>query len=257
MRFCFLLRIGALTGIIACTGGEPLLSPDDEIAVTMMLSRGPTSADSALYALVFDARSSGVNSYRAVEQVEMRRRSDGALFAWQVVPRGGTIPMPVQATVSTDVSNLRLPWRGTGGLLGREDLASGETYDLILVTAGVTITGSTSLPAAPAPVAEAGDPLAFSWTSTEFAAAYAVKTDADFAGLAYVREGRFRHRGRKPPEEWPTPAWIRVSAMDVNLANFWIESGRSPGLNGAVGVFGALATDSVEVVPPSSLRQGQ
>ncbi len=251
-----ILAVGMLCAVSACTDDAPILATERRVAVAMVLSQDLTSSDSALYAVVYDAGSSGLSTYRSVEQIEMRRRSDGALFAWETIPRsGGFSPSPTSQP-SSDLSNLRLPWNGTGGALGRADLAGGETYDLHLVSEGLTVTGVTTLPGRPSPTEDQQDRLVFEWEAVPFAATYAVRSDAELLGFSMSALTRFEHTRLKPVDEWPSPAWLRVTALDANLARFWTEPSRaSAGLTGAIGVFGAAATDSAVVTPPSSLRQ--
>lgn len=242
------LAVAALGG---CSADAPLLGSSREPFLYLVIDRGPSRVrnggpDSVLHALVATVGSPNAGQFRSIGRFEMRRASDLALFDWTVTPRSGAVDVRDVNQASAAGWNVHLPWVGAGGRLGRRDLQAGETYLLDVESEGRVLTGTATIPGRPALVVDSvAAPYRLHWSGT--AVLYALDSDTEISvrtvvdtmiALGYSRE----------PQSVPDPAWARVTAMDASLASFLLDPGRtSSGVHGALGLFGAMAVDSVRV----------
>lgn len=189
-------------------------------------------ATGSQYAMALDIMSAAEFSCRPVEQLDMRRGSDGALFDWRVdgtcdFPPGG-IPRPPMAACCT------LPFEGVGGELGAEALQPGESYSIVVTTGDLTVRGTTTMPGVPqVTVVGAPDAPVAVWSPVPGATGYRVLDDDYTTDTTYALP--------------PGHGVVQIEALDPNL---WVyrtdDQVLSSGIQGALGVFGSAA-ESPEV----------
>lgn len=186
----------------------------------------------AHFALAFTIVTPGDLRCRAVDGLDMRRASDDTPFDWTTgactailgpsIPSDACCTLPVSSTDPT--------------ALGAGELAYGETYDLVVQTEGVTIQGSTRIPAAfQVRVMDdgAGGRLLV-WPRVEGAAGYEVDLGTDPIRQSYQDTTYVLPAG--------THGIAKVRALDANLWTFIANSTATrAGLDTGLGVFGAVS----------------
>jgi hypothetical protein len=214
-----------------------------------------TLGDSSLFGLVANLGSAYDIQYRPVEQLSLTRRADGAEFDWTYLPRTGGFDNLLSSGVDLVAEgNLRLPWNGTAGRLGRDSIAGGEIVDLLLETGGRLVTGSTMIPTKPTiTILESGGVTTMYWARSIGAARYFVTAPTDRVGFFGYFTGDTSHVIKRDATWSGVPAtpYFTVVALDSNLVAYRADSTvRRAGIVGAAGVFGAMATDRVPNPPP-------
>jgi hypothetical protein len=253
-------RRAVAAGVIAtlvssgCIADQPLLGASDEPALTLVLTRGPTpqagaAPDSTLHALVVTIGSPFTGYYRTTQRFDMTRRSDGRRFDWVTSDTTGPVDLARGYAIPRAAWNAHLAWEGTGGLLGRSDLADGETYDLVIESEGRLITGSVTVPAAPvASVVSNGPERLVTWPVVPGAVSYVVDAANTFFGRI-TTEGALL-LVLQDTALGPQPSWLRIRSQERNIADYTFDRElRSSGIVGAYGVFGAIGLDSVAIPP--------
>lgn len=260
-----LRRLMALSlALAACTADAPFLGESDEPVVILVLSRGPTigfrapeptPADSTLHALVATLDSPSGGTVRDIARFTMRRRRDGALFDWTTTAGGAPISFWMGRPSPAAEWNAHLAWHGTGGRLGRADLASGDTYDLEIESEGRVITGSVTMPGAPQPtVTVRGADRVVAWAPVAGATRYSIQANDGFPfGWVLTDPTLTLTVG-----EFPPPSWLLIFALEQNLASY-IDARQvtRSGIVGAYGVFGATAMDSVAIPPADAVARSR
>ena len=258
-------RLGVLAVLLLGTLGcdtDPIFgsSPNDP-AVYFVLSREPLAvgalavpADSSLFALVGSLGSASAIQYRAIDSIVMTRRSDAMRFDWQILPREGAATPIARSFDLLEGGNARLLWRGSGGLLGREDLTDGVDVDLVLGSAGRVIAGVASIPTTPTiTVDQVGGVTTIRWARSTGAERYWIRADTEL-NARFVMDAidtSYVLKRDALPALVPSPPYFVVVALDSSLAAFIGDTLRSrAGVLGAQGVFGAMARDLVEIPPP-------
>jgi hypothetical protein len=234
-----------------------------EPGLTLILERAPRSifgpddvADSALYALLVTSATAIESKYRTAEVFRMTRRSDGREFAWEPVPRTGGLGGNDDMLLLQDVGNFALPWRGTAGRLGREDLVGGDVIDLFVVTEGRTVEGSVTMPGEPElTLREVDGVRSVHWRPIPGAASYQYSADTDdLLGFARsISDTSYVLRYDRDPQHRPDPAYFHLRVVDANLVSPTVlPSGYarpSVGLSGGYGYFGGMAQARL-LLPP-------
>lgn len=172
--------------------------------------------------------------YRGAERFEMRRLSDGALFAW----RSARTPGPVnfgRSGAELWRANWHLADSATSEGLGRADLEPGATYELVVETEGEVIRGRATIPDTfSVSVLQQGGERVAVWPSVDGAAGYSVDALGDS-----IRGYRFQ-----PDTTWILTASdtaVTVQAVGPNVARYRADDdARRSGIEGGLGVFGAL-----------------
>jgi hypothetical protein len=236
----------------ACVDTERLLGNSPEPALYLVLTRpdpGQSTPDSSLYGLLVTAGSPIASTYRNPESLTLTRQSDGLTYGWGSLARSGPVPRMNNGVTLSAEGNLQLPWDASVLGAGRESLTEGETYQLQLVTGGRTVTGTTRIPALPV-ISIRSDPSGSSvhWSKATHAAAYYVIVDTDDPPAFVTTDTSFVPLFNRPLDQRPSPARVRVIAMDANLAAFVSDTTlSSSGLVGALGVFGGSSRASAEL----------
>lgn len=258
-------RLALLSALLVCTPGcdpDPIFgsSPNDP-AVYFVLSREPLAvdggaalADSSLFALVGSLGSASSIHYRAIDSIVMTRRSDAARFDWEILPRLGVVTPIARSLDLLEGGNARLLWRGSGGRLGREDLADGIAVDLVLGSAGRVIEGGASIPATPTiTVEQVGGVTTIRWARSIGAARYWIRADTELNSRFAMDaiDTSYALKRNALPALVPSPPYFVVIALDSSLASFIGDTLRTrAGVLGAHGLFGAMSRDLVEIPPP-------
>lgn len=249
MRRSGLALCVAAIGVAACDAAGPVPPFDDTPMVAVLITPGPPPRlygfppDSGLFAALLTTGTPIRSPYLRADRFEMRRVSDGALFAWRpVAPRSEAI-----AVFSFVDGNYFLPRRDGASGLGSESLTPGEVYELV-VDAGVRrIVGRTRMPGGVEFVSEPtdGDTI-LRWRSAPGAAGYGVfgrdiyttRRIADTAVVMY----------RDPPFLGQTPNIASVFAYDSNFVAFSGDPRVSQaGISGGWGVFGSYTRADKEL----------
>ena len=240
----------------ACRPDAPLFGSSSEPIVILVLTSGPSRVsggppDSTMHALVATVGSPNSGSFRSIQRFEMRRRSDSLPFDWRISNQEGPIDFAEAYLTPRNEWNAHLPWTGTAGRLGRSDLAPNQTYDLLIETNGRLVVGAARIPSAPnVSVTRDSAGLLVTWPDVGGAALFAVDSDTEFS-IFPVRVSPFRLPMNANSATWPSPAWVRVSAIDSSLVAYSTNGEvLSSGLVGAYGVFGAFSIDSALLPPP-------
>lgn len=243
---------------VACDASAPLIGSSDEPGLYLVLSREPDTdaplgapTDSALFALLVTSGRATAAAYRAAQQFTFTRRADGAQFAWVDVPRSGTAQLANGGLSQSAAGNLRLPWVGSGGRLGRDSLQPGARYDLELTSEGRLIAGSATLPGVPTLTVErTGATTTMHWAKSVGAAGYWVIVDTDDPGAFITSDTSYALRRDRAAGGVPAVPRFRVIAVDTNLLAMVVDSTRrQSGLSGAFGVFGGVSSDAVNIPP--------
>ncbi len=240
----------------ACEATAPLRGFSNEAVVYVVLSPGPSvthyaPADSALHAIVATVGDTRSGYWRSVEEFTMRRRSDGAVFDWIIVPRVGAVDMTRLGRLDEDPGawNVHLAWNGTGGRLGRRDLSRGETYDLVIRADGAYITGSTTIPGAlTLHMTSTGNHHEATWDSVSNAA-YFFLEHAVSRRYHWIADQHRTWEITSPADSVRDFAeWVLIRSFEPQLtATALSDRVRSSGIIGAFGTYGAFTIDSFYV----------
>jgi hypothetical protein len=190
-----------------------------------------------------------------VEVVTVTRRADGKPFDWSYQPRTGQIENLFISGVDLETEgNLRMPWSGTSGRLGRDSIAGGEVVDLLIETGGRVVNGSAMIPTKPViTIVESGGTTTMRWARSVGAAQYFVQAETDQFGLygLFTQETSYVILRDRTGTGMPETPYFTVIAFDSNTVAFREDSTvRRAGIIGANGVFGAMASDRVPIPPP-------
>lgn len=244
--------IGVIASLLICAcAGDQIVMPDSkEVFVLVMLApdaAAPASKD--LYAFLLRAGTPLNSPYLTADRFEMRRASDGALFDWTVVPTRDSFVVGVYGVGLSD-ANYMLPRVGSAGRLGRQDLQAGETYTLIILVDGTTITGQVTIPGVPtinrAIAYTTGDSMA--WRRVAGVPGYSVTTQDFFPIFEFTKDTTFRFDAPILNNQNGHGTVVRAYDPQLFLYETDERAGRA-GIIGALGVFGAYNTDSLPKRP--------
>ncbi len=229
---------------VSCSKPVELLGDSDELVAYVLLSEEIQFNDSTLYALVASTSASARLRYRRVDEFQMRRRSDGAVYDWTVDDESGDVPFFETGRSLNGIANVRLRGSGTGSKLGRKDLRGGDTYDLHIVVEGQEIDGVAAL-RAPLQIELTYSPeqVTASWTRTVVDEVYLIEVTTEpsnhyTSDTSYVmQKTSFTD---PPPGVIPR---VQVTAMGAPYFAYLADSTqRTVGLTGAYGVFAGLSS---------------
>jgi hypothetical protein len=243
-----LLLWAGLTGG-GCDAAGPMPPFDETPSIAVLITPGPPppsfgfgspQADSGLYGHLLVTGTPVRSPYLRAERFEMRRLSDGALFAWRAVDP----PRDALPTLGPDeTGNYFLPRAGSAAGLGSESITEGEQYELVAEAGQHHITGRTRVPGKVEFVRTAtdGDTI-IRWRRTPGAAAYLINL---FPILMKAADDTLIVFHRSPPPPGappPEPLVFRVFALDSSYAAFAgdVRVDRA-GVTGAWGVFGSFS----------------
>lgn len=246
----------ALLGITisACDTSLPATPTSDLPLVYVILARDSVlPGDSVVSALVATAGTPAAATYRSVERFAMTRSRDGAAFAWRVDPTSsGTLAITPLSTAVPLRGNVILSRSSASFGLGRDSLEEGETYAFNIETQGVTVTGTVRVPDRPQPtrILRGGQEVVV-WPRAPGAAGYVVRVETDWAPALALRDTEYVLKRDRPASEVPTNPRLIVTALDSNLTRFLTDTdARSAGVSGGYGLFGAMSTRYLPLLPP-------
>jgi hypothetical protein len=210
--------------------------------IYMILSGDPSPAtlDSSLYAVV--TQSSPVSQYLNADLVELTRRSSPSVFAWQPVAQSSPFVLGINGRVVSDVGNLRLSWRDSAGMMGRQSLVPGD-YDLTVSVAGLTIHGFARVPQHPLVTTRdsAGKVAEVQWTRVP-GAAYFLYADSDAPSFQITRDTFYRVRWNQNAIRIPDKPMFDLVVVDTSFERYFRDtSSVTIGLDGAHGVFAGIS----------------
>lgn len=226
-------------GLLACDPGAPLASTTDEPMVYLVLSvNPPISAQPGIFTLVANTGTPYALDFRPASRLELRRRRDGASFAWRAVPT------PSSGFVR---GNYEMPESTSVAGLGWQELTPGEQYDLEIETQGQRVLGSTMMPERPVLRLRRGVGVdTVVWNRAAGAVAYAFG-DRDFStDTLFV-----------VPSPLPDDNTYFVTAYERNLYAYLKDTTTlRSGITGAFGLLGARVTTTITIPGTRSSSTG-
>lgn len=251
-RGIVLLCYAVILSALACRAADNLVGQPRMPVLYLAVSVEPdsvgpgTAVDSSLYAFLGRTVVAADYEYLTASEFRLTRRSDGASFGWLPVARQGAVTLLGFDTHMRDVANFRLPWSTGAAGLGRSALTPGDTYDLNVVADGITIRGSTVLPATPVPNIEVlPSGRVVRWPKSPWAAGFELRIDTDAPGRVLTLDTAYVIKNNGFPQANPE---FRVRALDGNMWQFLSDSAVSAaGLVGAWGFFGSVAKAAVSL----------
>lgn len=226
----------AVSALLACTG-DPALPVSDEPLLYLVLNQRTTAAlPPGQYAFLLTTGSVLEPRYRTAERFEMRRRSDGALFAWRHTGKSGAAPADY-AGLGMIHANYHLPDATGPEGLGASAIMPGETYDLRIETDGQLLQGTVTTPAAFTISVEPGSRARVAWPRVPGAAGYSV--EAEGLTAPDIQTDTFF----MIPAGAGGPVTVVVHALDPHLFAFQSDErlGRA-GIDEGYGLYGAMTT---------------
>jgi hypothetical protein len=241
--------------VAACDAAGPLPEFDDRPMVALLITPvspprlGGAPPDSGLYAALLTTGTPVRAPYLRAERFEMRRVSDGALFAWRPI----AVPQEAAGVIPNAYANYFLPRLGGESGLGSDSLAPGEVYELVVEAGPHRIVGRTRVPGPIEFVREPtdGDSIV-RWRRTPGAAGYGAGGDFFFSDLAPLATDTVFVVRREPPfpGQSPRALTVRVFAFDSNYAALHGDVRVSQaGITGGWGVFGSFTWADAELPP--------
>jgi hypothetical protein len=231
--------------LAGCTATEPIPDFDETPAVSVLITPSAYPAlhwlapDSGLSATLVATGTPVRSPYLRADRFEMRRVSDGALFAWRAIdpPREGVGVIP-----SSGAANYFLPRQQNAGGLGSDSITTGGVYDLLVEVGRYRVDGRTRVPG-PVELARRttdGDSVV-RWRRVSGAASYqvwggpALLTPTPITDTVLIFPQRLRPTGGSGPLP------ITVFALDSNYAALLSDFRVSrAGISGGWGVFGSF-----------------
>lgn len=241
----------AMALLSACERTPTLVRAQRDVTVYAVISPSGTAspADSGLYALValqegpFDGR------YLTATSFSMERVSDGGAFAWQWVGREGSLPATINNGFSMGDGNYRLALSAAPGSLARNDLQPGDSVALTITLSDRVVVGRIRVPSLPTPtLLTAGDSVVAVWPRDAHAGVYLVESESENRFFSFQSDTSVRLALDRPADQRPATIYLRVFALDSAYTRYLQNlSLTSAGLSGALGLFGAVTVDSVEI----------
>ena len=247
--------LACVQSISACAKDSTLTPVSDAPFVFVVLTSsqapigGPSQADSSIIGLLLTVGSPISSPFRRAERFEMRRASDGALFAWaERTPSSSTGGADYRGIRSSD-GNYLLSHMTTVTGLGADSITPLESYTLTIDTGGSQITGVTTVPAIPQPrLVVEGTRRFIVWGRVSGAAGYIPGPSGFSQGfvtsdtLVELRSDQFG---------FPPIFQFGVIALDTNAFRYLSDTTRaSAGLVGGLGLFGAASAATISVTTP-------
>lgn len=252
-----MLLLGVLVPLLgvfsSCSEGTGLSPTSEEPFLYVVLATEPfqgSLSDSVNRALLLTTGTPIMSPYRTAQSFEMRRVTDDALFAWRHEAMSRGAPPIGFREVSMSQGNYVLAEAGSAAGLGRRDLRPGESYSLLIVTDGRTVSGRVTIPESPRPaLLTTGGTRRVSWPRVNAAGGYRIETNTErfgpTVGITPDTSVELHFDGMRPlaPE-------IRVTAMDSNLYRYITDPTLArAGISGAFGVLGAVGPAARLLLP--------
>lgn len=229
--------LACAVGVAACEVGEAVVPRSEEPLLYLVLGQRTTAGPAqGQYAFLLTAGTALESEYRAAQAFEMTRRSDGARFAWQALPKSGRAPVDASGGALLD-ANYYLPDVGGPDGAGALEMRPGETYDLRIETHGVVIQGAVTVPDS---FEVRVDGRTVAWPRVRGAAGYSVEVRGRTAPAVQADTQLVLPSGTSPG------ALVVVKALDPQLHAYQLDpQAERSGIDRGYGVFGALTTASI------------
>jgi hypothetical protein len=238
--------------ISACAKDSTLTPVSDAPFVFVVLTSsqapigGPSQADSSIMGLLLTVGSPISSPFRRAERFEMRRASDGALFAWAERTPSSNLGGADFRGINASDGNYLLNHVTSPSGLGSDSIVPLESYTLTIDTRGSQITGVTTVPAIPQPrLVVEGTRRFIVWGRVSGAAGYIESNSGFFQGFITADT-----LIELPPEnqfQFPITQF-GVIALDTNAFRYLSDTTRaSAGLVGGLGLFGAASAATITV----------
>jgi len=239
-----------LAATLACDGPGPTVPDSDEPLLIVVLTDSamtqsrPDRSDAGLYALVAIAGTPLHFSPVVAERFEMRRASDGALFAWRPVvptrPMGG----PPRLWDLGQEGNYYLPFPSSVAGLGASDISAGDSYLLSAQIGERVIQGRATLPSTlTLSLVTSGAERRLVWPRVDGAAGYAIRAP----GAPGLQRDTFFVL---PRELEQFSQELEVVALDTNLFSYTNDQRAArAGIDNGYGVFGATTSARISLGP--------
>lgn len=220
-------------------GGDDIVFPRNERPFIYLVLNQTTGAtgEPVQTALLLTMVRADSAEYRTADVFRMRRTSDGAAFDWRNEPLFGGVEFDRGSDLRLSEGNYVLSDTATDRGLGFEELEPGGTYDLRVETEGEVIRGRVTVPDTfSISLVERGDDLLAVWPDVRGAAGFSVTAVGDdLQEPVFQTDTTFRIR--------PGTRSLTVRAADPHAFRYATdESTRRSGVEGALGVFGAVQT---------------
>lgn len=185
--------------------------------------------------------------YRGAERFEMRRLSDGALFDWTSERADVSLDFGI-AGPRMQSANWLLADSATSAGLGQPSLEPGETYELVVETGSEVIRGKTTIPDTfSVSVLERDGQRVAVWPTVDGAVAYSV----DAVG---VDEPFYDFQPDTTYELDAAATAVSVRAVGPHAFRYATdEDARRAGIEGGLGVFGAIQEVKEQIPSTDSL----
>ena len=236
-----------LTGCDTTVQPPPPPSPPDTLAVHTVLHTGR----SAQRALVSRPLPVDVGD----EREDIQHVQDAT------VRIGGRLLHVLPPDSTANYNGADLLGRGANYKADSFDVASGETYDLQVTRNERAITGTVRVPGS---FAVAVDSMTVQWTQSSGAAEYAlqVRRYDEEGELQYLNVSPIRTRRQRVSLDTsqfsdpfqPGPHVLAVIAADSNLTRYRQDAVQQSGLEGGLGVFGAVTVVRDTVSLPATAK---
>lgn len=228
---------------LGCGGGDDIVFPEDEEPfVYLVLNEiiGPTG-EPVQPAFLLTLVSPDSARYLTADRFEMRRVSDGARYDWRNESLFSLVPFDQGTSVQLFEGNYLLRDSTTSRGLGRRALEPGGTYELRVEAAGRVIRGRVTIPdtfGISLVERDDGDVVAV-WPDVEGAAGYSVEgTGDEIFRPVFQADTTWDVR--------PGTLSLTVRAADPHAFRYLTDDdARRAGVEGALGVFGAIQTAEV------------
>lgn len=224
------------TVLAGCDRPPTLVVNTEPLLYLVLNHRVPAAQPPGQYALLLTTGSVVEPTYREATRFEMRRRRDGALFAWRTTGRTGRAPGDYSGIALVN-ANYHLPDASGPAGLGADSIIPGETYDLLIETEGALMRGSVVTPGRFALTIQPSNPARVVWPRVAGAQAYSVEVSGQTAPMLQTDTSLILPAGSE------TAFTIVVHALDPQLYQFQTNErlGRS-GVDAGFGLFGAITT---------------
>lgn len=240
-----------LASLSACESSPTLVRAEPSVTVYAVISPSGTAspAGGGLFALVAIQDGPFEGRYLTATAFSMQRINDGGQFAWEWAGQTGALPATQSNGFPMSEANYRLAPTAPPGLLGRDDLLPGDSVALSVTLSDRVVTGRIRVPTLPTPtLVVEGDSVVAVWPRDAHAGAYLVESASENRLFSFQTDTSVRLALDRPASQRPATTYLRVFALDSAYGRLTRDLLlRSSGLSGALGLFGAVTVDSVEI----------
>jgi hypothetical protein len=246
-------RMGVVLALLGCDSSAPLVSSDPTPALYFVVSDGPGEEGPAdvfglvaTSALVRDAR------YLPIVSAAARRVADERALALDVLAKNGPLvefTLGMDPRFRMDDGNLRWRQVGDGGRLGVQDVAAGDSIEIVVETEVARVHGAFRMPARQLPIVrvESGRRMVY-WNRDSATSFWTVQVGL---GGALVRDTVLDVDATISPFFLEGADSVSITAYDRNSALFFgLPARDAAGVLGGLGVVGAVVRGAPVPLPP-------